>query len=184
MIGHEKLSLEIDRIFSPRQIQTIRFPKSGGVVDLDETAHQIIQAFQVRTYFYGPPSLPKSVTGLSGRMVALVGEMGLSPYSFQIGWETLHILRVGEGECPFCAISVRDVFCRGRDEVAGTRPQESGRTADTTNPHRKRRSFIRLTSWIISYPLPNSTHQSGSLRTSARRSTTQHRASTSCHRSR
>jgi hypothetical protein len=34
--------------------------------------------------------------GLMGRVVER--EKGLSPYSFQIGWETLSILRVGEGE--------------------------------------------------------------------------------------
>jgi polyribonucleotide 5'-hydroxyl-kinase len=31
-----------------------------------------------------------------GRMIAM--EQGLSPYSFQIGFETLTVIRVGEGE--------------------------------------------------------------------------------------
>lgn len=73
----------------------LRIPKSGGAVDLDDNYRQIAQAFQVRSYFYGEPSLPKEIAGLVGRTVGL--ETGLSPYSFQIGWETLTILRVGEG---------------------------------------------------------------------------------------
>lgn len=77
-------------------MQIIRVPKSGGVVDLDESYRQIVAAQQVRSYFYGEPELSREISALSGRMVGLEG--GLSPYSFQLGWETLTILRVGEGE--------------------------------------------------------------------------------------
>lgn len=48
----------------------------------------------IRSYFYGPPTLPKSVESLMGKMIN--PDHALSPYSFQIGWETLTILRVGE----------------------------------------------------------------------------------------
>ena len=64
-------------------------------MDLDDTFRQIAAAMQVRSYFYGEPKLPTEITSLIGRKVALEG--GLSPYSFQIGWETLTVLRVGEG---------------------------------------------------------------------------------------
>lgn len=94
VLGHEKLSIDLTRIFP--HVQIIRVPKSGGVVDLDESYRQIVAAQQVRSYFYGEPELPREISALSGRTVGLEG--GLSPYSFQLGWETLTILRVGEGE--------------------------------------------------------------------------------------
>ena len=95
MIGHEKLSIELDRLFSGRGIKLLRIPKSGGVVDLDDAYRQLALAFQVRSYFYGEPSLPRELEAdLEGRVATR--ELGLSPYSFQIGWETLKVLRVGE----------------------------------------------------------------------------------------
>lgn len=48
----------------------------------------------VRSYYYGEPSLPKEIESLLGKMIN--PDHPLSPYSFQIGWETLTILRVGE----------------------------------------------------------------------------------------
>ena len=95
VLGHEKLTIDLDRLLSPRGVRVLRIPKSGGAVDLDDTFRQNSQAFQIRAYFYGEPSLPKEISNLVGRSVAR--ETGLSPYSFQIGWETLTILRVGEG---------------------------------------------------------------------------------------
>jgi len=95
VLGHEKLTIDLTRLFSPREVRVIRVPKSGGAVDLDDNFRQVVQSFQVRTYFYGEPSLPKEISGLVGRSMAI--EAGLSPYSFQIGWETLVVLRVGEG---------------------------------------------------------------------------------------
>ena len=94
VIGHEKLTIDLTRLFP--SVRIIRIPKSGGAVDLDDTYRQVAHAAQVRGYFYGEPSLPKALEGLVGRMVAREG--GLSPYSFQIGWEKLTVLRVGEGE--------------------------------------------------------------------------------------
>ncbi|CAD6578790.1 MAG: Cleavage polyadenylation factor subunit clp1 [Tremellales sp. Tagirdzhanova-0007] len=94
VLGHEKLTIDLDRLLSPRGVRVLRIPKSGGAVDLDDTFRQSSQAFQIRAYFYGEPSLPKEISSLVGRSVAR--ETGLSPYSFQIGWETLTILRVGE----------------------------------------------------------------------------------------
>lgn len=94
VVGHEKLTIDLTRMFSG--LRVVRIPKSGGAVDLDDGYRQILAAQQVRGYFYGEPTLPKHLESLSGRMVGL--ENGLSPYSFQIGWETLTIIRVGEGE--------------------------------------------------------------------------------------
>jgi hypothetical protein len=104
VISHEKLQIELDRLLSPQGLTVLRIPKSGGVVDLDDTYRQLVHAFQIRTYFYGEPELPSELAlgagsdgdgGMMGRVVER--EKGLSPYSFQIGWETLSILRVGEG---------------------------------------------------------------------------------------
>ncbi|ORX38582.1 hypothetical protein BD324DRAFT_621467 [Kockovaella imperatae] len=92
VIGHEKLTIDLTRLFP--NVRVIRLPRSSGTVDLDDANRQIVAAAQVRSYFYGEPSLPKEIENLSGRMVAREGN--LIPYSFQIGWETLTILRVGE----------------------------------------------------------------------------------------
>lgn len=61
----------------------------------------------VRSYFYGEPLAAGSTangngSGSSFNLDGLMGKtvprgLGLSPYSFQIGWETLSVLRVGEG---------------------------------------------------------------------------------------
>jgi polyribonucleotide 5'-hydroxyl-kinase len=102
VLSHEKLSIDLNRLFPNQTV--LRLPKSGGVVDLDEHYKQAIQAFQIRSYFYGEPSLPPTLSNLAmvgGRVVGLAGQ--LTPYSFQIGWETLTIVRVGEGmSCPAC----------------------------------------------------------------------------------
>jgi hypothetical protein len=94
VVGHEKLTIDLTRLFP--HVRVIRIPKSGGAVDLDDTFREISHAWAVRSYFYGEPSLPKELGGLMGRMIAM--EQGLSPYSFQIGFETLTVIRVGEGE--------------------------------------------------------------------------------------
>ncbi|KAK8854866.1 hypothetical protein IAR55_003605 [Kwoniella newhampshirensis] len=96
VIGHEKLHIDLSRLpaIQSRNLNIIRIAKSGGVVDLDETYRETAHSFMVRTYFYGEPSLTKEMTGLVGKMVGMDG--GLNPYSFQIGWETLVVLRVGE----------------------------------------------------------------------------------------
>ncbi|ORY35433.1 hypothetical protein BCR39DRAFT_509714 [Naematelia encephala] len=94
VIGHEKLTIDLERLLSPRGVRVIRFPKSPGAVDLDDAAREIAHAQQVRAYFYGEPSIPREFEKLMGRMT--VAEAGFSPYSFQIGWDTLTVLRVGE----------------------------------------------------------------------------------------
>ncbi|WWC63199.1 uncharacterized protein I303_105799 [Kwoniella dejecticola CBS 10117] len=96
VIGHEKLHIDLSRLPSlqSRGVNVVRIPKSGGVVDLDDQARELVHSFQIRSYFYGEPPLPTEISSLMGKMVGLDG--ALNPYSFQIGWETLVVLRVGE----------------------------------------------------------------------------------------
>ncbi|EIW67326.1 hypothetical protein M231_02531 [Tremella mesenterica] len=93
VIGHEKLTIDLLRLL-PSSIKVLRLPKSGGVVDNDDTYRELVHAFQVRCYFYGEPPISKTIQALRGESVPR--ELGLTPYSFQIGWETLIVLRVGE----------------------------------------------------------------------------------------
>jgi polyribonucleotide 5'-hydroxyl-kinase len=92
VIGNEKLSIDLSRLLPSLNI--IRLPKSSGVVDRDESLREMEHTQMIRSYFYGPPTLPKSVESLLGKITK--PDHALSPYSFQIGWETLTILRVGE----------------------------------------------------------------------------------------
>ncbi|WVQ81929.1 hypothetical protein IAT38_004056 [Cryptococcus sp. DSM 104549] len=96
VIGHEKLHIDLSRlsILKSRGTTVLRVPKSGGAVDLDDHYRETAHSFMVRTYFYGEPPLPREISSLVGKMVGLDGD--LTPYSFQIGWETLTVLRVGE----------------------------------------------------------------------------------------
>ncbi|EAL20505.1 hypothetical protein CNBE4250 [Cryptococcus deneoformans B-3501A] len=96
VIGHEKLHIDLSRLplVQSRQLNVIRIPKSGGAVDLDDHDRETAHIFQVRTYFYGEPPLPPQISSLVGKMVSL--DFELSPYSFQIPWSRLVVLRVGE----------------------------------------------------------------------------------------
>ncbi|WVN90221.1 mRNA cleavage and polyadenylation factor Clp1 [Cryptococcus depauperatus CBS 7841] len=96
VIGHEKLHIDIIRLplIQSRGIQVIRIPKSGGAVDLDEHYREAAHRFQIRAYFYGEPTLPPEISSLVGKMVGL--DPALTPYSSQISWKKLIILRVGE----------------------------------------------------------------------------------------
>jgi polyribonucleotide 5'-hydroxyl-kinase len=119
VLSHEKLSIDLNRLFPNQTV--LRLPKSGGVVDLDEHYKQAIQAFQIRSYFYGEPSLPPTLSNLTmggGRVVGLAGQ--LTPYSFQIGWETLTIVRVGEGMSFFSGLIRKEA-----DEVENAAPSSA-----------------------------------------------------------
>ena len=114
MIGHEKLSIDLSRLL-PQHVRVLRFPKSGGVVDRDEPTREAEHAQMVRSYFYGEPLAAAAPSGGDSKdagapqqhaLANLLGKtvprgLGLTPYSFQIGWETLSVLRVGEGELDF-----------------------------------------------------------------------------------
>lgn len=116
VLGHEKLNLEMTKIFGgnanaieipgsegqklPR-VNVIKLPKSGGVVELDETYRARLKALQVKTYFYGGSSVggnqdgvPKTV--LPGHADPLGGVPSLSPYSTTIPFDLLEIYKVGQ----------------------------------------------------------------------------------------
>lgn len=121
VLGHEKLNLEMTKMFGsaaetaeipgssglklPR-VNVIKLPKSGGVVELDETYRSRLKALQVKTYFYGGSTaggkganshegaLPKVV--LPGHADPLGGVPSLSPYSTTIPFDLLEIYKVGQ----------------------------------------------------------------------------------------
>jgi polyribonucleotide 5'-hydroxyl-kinase len=95
VIGSEKVTIDLQRVLDSRGVKVIQLPKSSGVVDVEDSYREIVHAQQVRSYFYGEPALPSDLSQLVGRTVPL--GLQLSPYSFQIGWDILHVLRVGEG---------------------------------------------------------------------------------------
>ncbi|ODN92739.1 protein Clp1 [Cryptococcus wingfieldii CBS 7118] len=96
IIGNEKLQIGISRLplLQARGTTVIRLPKSDGAVDLDDAYRSLAHSFIVRTYFYGEPPLPPQISSLVGKMVGLDSE--LTPYSFQIPWYRLSVMRVGE----------------------------------------------------------------------------------------
>ncbi|KAJ9479534.1 mRNA cleavage and polyadenylation factor CLP1 [Pseudozyma hubeiensis] len=121
VLGHEKLNLEMTKLFAspaataqtaeipgsagqrlPR-VNVIKLPKSGGVVELDDTYRSRLKALQVKTYFYGGTSsaggntesgVPKAV--LPGHSDPLGGVPSLSPYSTTIPFDLLEIYKIGQ----------------------------------------------------------------------------------------
>ncbi|KAJ9109036.1 hypothetical protein QFC21_000362 [Naganishia friedmannii] len=94
VIGNEKLTIEMQKLFSKNGVTVISAPKSGGVVELDDHYRNRIKSQQTKTYFYGEPPLPPRLTNLPGRMVAM--EASLHPHSFTVSWDDLEIYRIGE----------------------------------------------------------------------------------------
>ncbi|KAJ9125374.1 hypothetical protein QFC22_000334 [Naganishia vaughanmartiniae] len=94
VIGNEKLTIEMQKLFSKNGVTVISAPKSGGVVELDDHYRNRIKSQQTKTYFYGEPPLPPLLTNLPGRMVAI--EASLHPHSFTVSWDDLEIYRIGE----------------------------------------------------------------------------------------
>lgn len=120
VLGHEKLNLEMTKLFGASgetaeipgsagaqrlpQVNVIKLPKSGGVVELDETYRARLKALQVKTYFYGGSSVGSGSTAeggvpnvvLPGHADPLGGVPSLSPYSTTIPFDLLEIYRVGQ----------------------------------------------------------------------------------------
>ncbi|EPQ29518.1 uncharacterized protein PFL1_02737 [Pseudozyma flocculosa PF-1] len=141
ILGHEKLNIEMTRMFGsgaapsrvpgtdgiplPR-VNVIKLPKSGGVVDLDDTYKQRLRALQVRNYFYGGSAAPSSKSGgggggdgsttggtglpqaaLPGHADPLGGLPSLSPFSTTIPFDLLEVYRVGqEAMAPSSALPI------------------------------------------------------------------------------
>ncbi|KAN0065036.1 Cleavage polyadenylation factor subunit clp1 [Thecaphora frezii] len=129
VLGHEKLNLEMTRLFSnaatppwpvagtdgipsPR-VTVIKLPKSGGVVELDETYRQRLRSLQVRNYFYGGSSAAgagkKTAQGataavgaggapmtMPGQADPLGGLAALSAFSTTVPFDLLEIYRIGQ----------------------------------------------------------------------------------------
>lgn len=107
VVGHEKLSLELTRLFSAtgNAPQIVKMPRSGGAVDVDDVYQQRLHDLQIRSYFYGmAPALPKEL-GVAGENVrsaltAMSEQLGgvptLNPYSTTIPLDLLEIYRVGQ----------------------------------------------------------------------------------------
>jgi polyribonucleotide 5'-hydroxyl-kinase len=85
------------------RVSVIKLPKSGGVVELDETYRSRLEALQVKTYFYGGSAhkgagqeggVPKVV--LPGHADPLGGVPSLSPYSTTIPFDLLEIYKIGQ----------------------------------------------------------------------------------------
>lgn len=132
VVGNEKLTIEMQKMFTKNGVTVISAPKSGGVsplstrvihvltrslevVELDEQYRNRIKSQQTKTYFYGEPPLPSSLTELPGRTVAM--EANLHPHSFTVSWDDLEIYRIGEGRLE-CALRRDDAltssWCRNR----------------------------------------------------------------------
>lgn len=95
VVGHEKLTVEMQRIYGGR-MDVVKIPKSGGVVELDRSYRERIHSYQLHTYMYGlyiePPSGVADAT-LGGEPIT---DLTLAPSSIQISFDDLSIFRVGE----------------------------------------------------------------------------------------
>ncbi|KAG8733061.1 hypothetical protein FRC11_008942 [Ceratobasidium sp. 423] len=98
IMGHDKLSVELQRIFGNSSgITVLKVPKSGGVVEVDYAYHTRVIASQIRAYFYGtplylPPSMNPATAQLGGEATT---ETTLSPFSVTLNASELQIYRIG-----------------------------------------------------------------------------------------
>ncbi|UZJ52838.1 hypothetical protein CBS101457_002158 [Exobasidium rhododendri] len=123
VLGNEKLNIEMGKIFGGpgSGVGVIKLPKSGGVVELDETFKQRLRSLQVRNYFYGGSQAAKAIKGegvdelkgeedeekerastnrfgsiVPGHAEPLGGLPALSPYSTTIPFDLLEVYKVGQ----------------------------------------------------------------------------------------
>ncbi|EUC57845.1 mRNA cleavage and polyadenylation factor CLP1 [Rhizoctonia solani AG-3 Rhs1AP] len=98
IMGHDKLNVELQRIFgNSGGITLLKVPKSGGVVEVDYAYHTRVVASQIRAYFYGtplylPPSMNPATAQLGGEATT---ETTLSPFSVTLNAGDLQIYRIG-----------------------------------------------------------------------------------------
>jgi len=103
VIGNERLSVEMQKLFDGSSLRIIKIPKSGGVSDLDMAYRDRIQSYQLRHYFYGTPlKLPPSLTAHADEL-QFGGEaskdLTLTPYSTVLSFDDIKIYRIGQGMC-------------------------------------------------------------------------------------
>lgn len=101
VVGNERLYSELTRRFTG--LTVVRLPKSGGVVDNDDTWNRKIQRLCLQQYFYGVPRQP------------------LSPYTVTVRFNNLTVWRVlerGSGE------NYNDYLPGGGEDDEGTQTEE------------------------------------------------------------
>ncbi|XP_022190368.2 protein CLP1 homolog [Nilaparvata lugens] len=87
VLDQERLYNELVRDL-PKNVQVTLLPKSGGVVEKDQSSRQETRDKRVREYFYGV-SNPKGVGGTI-----------LHPHSFDVKWSDLKIFKIGGPSLP------------------------------------------------------------------------------------
>ncbi|KAL4077286.1 hypothetical protein V8B97DRAFT_2004165 [Scleroderma yunnanense] len=95
VVGHEKLNVEMQRSYGG-QLVVVKIPKSGGVVELDQSHRERVQNFQLHAYMYGqkidpPPSITSAI--VAGEVAT---DLVLSPSSSVIKFGDITIYRIGE----------------------------------------------------------------------------------------
>lgn len=106
VVGHEKLTVEMQRLFGNR-LTVVKIPKSGGVVELDHSYRERVHKYQLHTYMYGqkidpPPGITSAIVG--GEAVA---DLVLSPSSCVVKFGDLAIYRIGaESMAPSSALPI------------------------------------------------------------------------------
>ncbi|KAG1754357.1 Pre-mRNA cleavage complex II protein Clp1-domain-containing protein [Suillus lakei] len=106
VVGHEKLTVEMQRLFGSR-FTVVKIPKSGGVVELDHSYRERVHKYQLHTYMYGqkidpPPGITSAMVG--GEAVA---DLVLSPSSCVVKFGDVMIYRIGaESMAPSSALPI------------------------------------------------------------------------------
>lgn len=82
VVGNERLHVEMSKLMSTNKTVTvIRVPKNGGASPAEASYKRRLQAAQIRSYFYGGPSISLG---------------SLAPHSMSIRYDVLSCNRVGE----------------------------------------------------------------------------------------
>ncbi|CAH7685395.1 hypothetical protein PPACK8108_LOCUS19910 [Phakopsora pachyrhizi] len=91
VLGSERLYLEIKKLMNTNKtVEVIRVPKNGGATDLDLNYRKRLESNQIRSYFYGGPSLSQGQ---------------LSPFTIVVKFDDLSIFRIGgDAQVPSSAL--------------------------------------------------------------------------------
>ncbi|KAF4603725.1 Cleavage polyadenylation factor subunit clp1 [Pleurotus pulmonarius] len=106
VVGHEKLNVELQRAYGS-QLTVVKIPKSGGVVELDQSYRERVYNYQLHTYMYGqvlepPPGVSSATIGGEAP-----SDFILSPSSTVCKFEDLAIYRIGaETMAPTSALPI------------------------------------------------------------------------------
>ncbi|KAH8826944.1 Pre-mRNA cleavage complex II protein Clp1-domain-containing protein [Flagelloscypha sp. PMI_526] len=111
VVGHEKLNVEMQRLFPPSthsNITIVKIPKSGGVVELDSAYRERVQNCQLHTYFYGQViPAPKGTSSTASSGGELLHDLVLAPSSTIVTFDDIKIYRIGaESMAPSSALPI------------------------------------------------------------------------------